>query len=93
MNARMRLSLVLLTLLYPSAAAPANGTAESGRDWLAVFSDHLQHNVLQFWADHAVDRQYGGLLEASATFVGVQCKIKPYRRSAEICSNKDSARW
>ena len=67
MTARMprpiaRLSFCYLILILLPAAAPSDGTAESARDWLAIFCDHLQHNVLQFWVDHAVDHQYGGLL-------------------------------
>ena len=34
---------------------------EAARDWPAAFRETLQHGVLQFWIDHAVDPQYGGL--------------------------------
>lgn len=29
---------------------------------MVVFRENLQHGVLQFWADHAIDRQYGGVI-------------------------------
>lgn len=32
------------------------------RDWGAVFGQMLQNKVLQFWIEHAVDHQYGGVL-------------------------------
>jgi cellobiose epimerase len=40
--------------------AQMNG--EAGRDWPVIFRDALQHDVLQFWIDHAPDKEYGGLL-------------------------------
>jgi mannobiose 2-epimerase len=58
----VRFSIAFFVLIRPPAAAPAAGNAESARDWAVTFRDHLQHNVLQFWVDHAADRQYGGLL-------------------------------
>jgi mannobiose 2-epimerase len=35
---------------------------EAARDWPVVFRDTLQHGVLQFWIDHALDKESGGLL-------------------------------
>jgi len=35
---------------------------EAARDWSVVFRDTLQHSVLQFWMDHAIDKESGGLL-------------------------------
>jgi mannobiose 2-epimerase len=58
----VRCSLAFLVLIRLPAATPAEGKAESATDWAAIFSDHLQHNVLKFWVDHAGDHQYGGLL-------------------------------
>ncbi len=54
-----------LVLLFGFSACPAlsaqmNG--EAARDWPVVFRDTLQHNVLPFWIDHAVDKEHGGLL-------------------------------
>jgi mannobiose 2-epimerase len=43
-----------------SSFAQMNG--EAARDWPVVFRDALQHSVLQFWIDHALDKEYGGLL-------------------------------
>ncbi len=37
-------------------------TAGLRRDWAADFREMLQHNVLKFWIDHAIDRQFGGVL-------------------------------
>jgi hypothetical protein len=35
---------------------------EAARDWPVVIRDTLQHTVLQFWDDHALDKESGGLL-------------------------------
>ena len=35
---------------------------EAARDWPVVIRDTLQHTVLQFWVDHALDKESGGLL-------------------------------
>jgi mannobiose 2-epimerase len=35
---------------------------EAARDWPVVFRDTLQRSVLQFWIDHAVDSEFGGVL-------------------------------
>ena len=63
MNLSLRKVLPCLVLLLCSTgirlAAQMNG--EAARDWAVVFRDTLQHDVLQFWIDHAVDKQYGGL--------------------------------
>jgi mannobiose 2-epimerase len=37
-------------------------SGEAARDWSVVFRDTLQHSVLQFWMDHAIDTESGGLL-------------------------------
>jgi mannobiose 2-epimerase len=41
-------------------SAQMNGQA--ARDWPVMFRDSLQHSILQFWIDHALDKEYGGLL-------------------------------
>jgi len=64
MNRRLRKTFVLTLLLLccwcRSALAQLNG--EAAQDWAAVFRDTLRHDVLQFWIDHAVDQEYGGIL-------------------------------
>jgi mannobiose 2-epimerase len=65
MNLRSRIGLscvVLLVLWFASVSASAQINGEAARDWPAAFRDTLQHGVLPFWIDHAVDQQYGGLL-------------------------------
>jgi len=54
------LTLVLVCCSSGSAFAQMNG--EAAQDWATVFRDTLQHSVLQFWIDHALDAQYGGIL-------------------------------
>ena len=57
------ITLCLVLLLAGAciyACAQMNGEAAS--DWAVVFRDTLQHDVLQFWIDHAVDKQYGASL-------------------------------
>jgi cellobiose epimerase len=54
--------VVLLILLHLSGRSLAQLNGEAAEDWAAVFRDTLQHRVLQFWIDHAVDKEYGGLL-------------------------------
>src|SRR5438445_11921094 len=57
--------LCQLLVLFPfafSAKFHAQMNGEAARDWSVVFRDSLQHSVLQFWADHAQDKQYGGML-------------------------------
>ena len=34
---------------------------EAARDWPVVFHDTLQHTILQFWVDHSLDTEQGGL--------------------------------
>src|SRR5215470_1510946 len=53
--------VLLLVVLCPSLlSAQMNG--EASRDWPVVIRDTLQHSVLQFWIDHALDKESGGLL-------------------------------
>jgi len=52
----------LFLLLYSSSPLPAQMNGEAARDWPVVFRDTLQHSVLQFWIDHAIDKEFGGLL-------------------------------
>lgn len=54
------LALVLVCGWCRGTLAQVNGDA--AQDWAVVFRDTLQHSVLQFWIDHAVDKQYGGIL-------------------------------
>lgn len=54
------LVLILGCGICTNAHSQMNG--EAARDWSVVFRDSLQHSVLQFWIDHAQDKQYGGIL-------------------------------
>jgi mannobiose 2-epimerase len=54
--------VVLLFLLFAGSSVSAQMNGEAARDWPVVIRDTLQHTVLQFWIDHAVDKQYGGIL-------------------------------
>ena len=53
------LFLFLLCGVCTSAFAQMNG--EAARDWPVVIRDTLQHTILQFWVDHALDKEYGGI--------------------------------
>ncbi len=55
-------SLIGLFLLCSSLPVLAQMNGEAAHDWPVVFRDVLQHRVLQFWIDHALDKEYGGLL-------------------------------
>lgn len=55
-------SLIGLFLLCSSLPVLAQMNGEAADDWPVVFRDVLQHRVLQFWIDHALDKEYGGLL-------------------------------
>ena len=59
---RKKLALAVLLIGWSSGTALAQMNGEAAQDWAAVFHDTLQHKVLQFWIDHAVDKQYGGIL-------------------------------
>jgi mannobiose 2-epimerase len=65
MNLPLRKIVLCLLLLLQcgtctSVSAQMNG--EAARDWSVVFRDTLQHRVLQFWMDHAMDKESGGVL-------------------------------
>jgi mannobiose 2-epimerase len=55
-------SIPLLFVLFLSPILWAQMNGEAARDWPVVFHDTLQHSVLQFWIDHALDKESGGLL-------------------------------
>ncbi|HZS98968.1 MAG TPA: AGE family epimerase/isomerase, partial [Terriglobales bacterium] len=55
-------SALLLIVLYSCPVLPAQMNGEASRDWPIVIRDTLQHTVLQFWVEHALDKQSGGLL-------------------------------
>ena len=55
-------SLPLLFALFSSPFLSAQMNGEAARDWPVVFRDTLQHSVLQFWVDHALDKEFGGVL-------------------------------
>ena len=56
------LLFVCLFVICGDQSSPAQMNGEAARDWLVVFRDTLQHTVLPFWIDHALDKEYGGLL-------------------------------
>ena len=65
MNLKLRktvpcLALFLLCGACTNALTQMNG--EAARDWSVLFRDSLQHSVLQFWIDHALDKESGGIL-------------------------------
>jgi len=64
MNLALRKTFVLALLAVGcySQTALTQMNGEAAQDWAAVFRDTLQHDVLQFWIDHAVDKEYGGIL-------------------------------
>ena len=55
-------SALLLIVLCSSPVLSAQMNGEAARDWPVLFRDTLQHTVLQFWIDHALDKESGGLL-------------------------------
>jgi len=59
---RLCCSLPMFLLFCACSALFAQMNGEAARDWSVVFRDSLQHSVLQFWIDHALDKEYGGLL-------------------------------
>jgi mannobiose 2-epimerase len=56
------LCVIVLFLCGACYSVSAQMNGEAARDWPVVIRDTLQHTVLPFWIDHAVDTQYGGLL-------------------------------
>ena len=63
MNLELRKTFVLafLSICCCCGSASAQMNGEAAHDWAVVFRDTLQYDVLQFWIDHAVDKEYGGL--------------------------------
>jgi mannobiose 2-epimerase len=59
---RSNFFLALLLLFSTCPLLPAQMNGEAARDWPVIFRDTLQHKILQFWIDHALDAEYGGLL-------------------------------
>ncbi|MHB8653169.1 MAG: AGE family epimerase/isomerase [Terriglobia bacterium] len=51
---------VILSATRLAAQAPEK--TPGSRDWPGEFRQVLQQNILQFWIDHAIDRQYGGMI-------------------------------
>jgi mannobiose 2-epimerase len=58
----LALSIVVFLPCGAGINAFAQMNGEAAPDWSVVFRDTLQHGVLQFWVDHALDKEYGGLL-------------------------------
>jgi mannobiose 2-epimerase len=62
LNLLAKFFLASLVIFHsPTVLSEEVSKAETARDWLVTFRENLQHN-LQFWIDHAVDRQYGGVI-------------------------------
>jgi cellobiose epimerase len=59
---KIALCVVVLVLLVACTRVSAQMNGEAARDWPVVIRDTLQHTVLQFWIDHALDKEYGGIL-------------------------------
>lgn len=49
-------------LSAPKLAPQVPEKPPGSRDWPVEFRQVLQQNILQFWIDHAIDRQYGGMI-------------------------------
>ncbi len=64
MNHRSRITAVAVTVLtFTSLLAQNPAQApRSSREWSKDFREVLQQNILKFWIDHAIDRQYGGMI-------------------------------
>jgi mannobiose 2-epimerase len=65
MNLKLRQKVLCLIVLLQGGAwtrAFAQMNGEAASNWPVVFRDTLQRGVLQFWIDHALDKEYGGLL-------------------------------
>jgi mannobiose 2-epimerase len=62
MKSPVRIFAPLLVLLSLAAPLRAQEPARPTRDWAKEFQDVLQQNILKFWVDHAIDRQYGGMI-------------------------------
>jgi len=62
MNWLANFFLASLVIFHLSTALSEEvNQTKTAPDWLVTFRENLQHN-LQFWIDHAVDRQYGGVI-------------------------------
>lgn len=63
MKTRRRI-LVLILAVISSTFAPASAqeSPRAARDWSAEFRQNLQGGILRFWIDHAIDREYGGMI-------------------------------
>ncbi len=64
MKARIPIQLMVLAVfVLPSALVPAAREApRSSHEWAGEFRESLQQGILRFWIDHAIDRQYGGMI-------------------------------
>ena len=51
----------ILLILAPAALAQEQ-PAKWSRDWAAEFRQNLQQGILQFWIDHGIDREHGGMI-------------------------------
>jgi mannobiose 2-epimerase len=58
----IRILALLLAFLSFSVPLQPQQSAPPTRDWAKEFQEVLQQNILKFWVDHAIDRQYGGMI-------------------------------
>jgi mannobiose 2-epimerase len=59
---RVLAALALVLVSVSQLAAQTQKSQEPPRNWPVEFRQVLQQNILKFWIDHAVDREYGGML-------------------------------
>jgi len=62
MSCCLRLSAHLLTACVLVRTFAGARPAPNPSEWTQKFRETLQHNILRFWIDHAIDRQYGGMI-------------------------------
>ncbi len=62
MKIQLRFVALILAILLLAAPLAALESARQSRDWVKEFQEVLRQNILKFWIDHAIDRQYGGMI-------------------------------
>jgi cellobiose epimerase len=59
---RVVLACLALISVSPARRVAAQVASRKPSQWAAEFSHDLRQDILKFWIDHAIDRQYGGML-------------------------------
>lgn len=62
MRAQFQRLVIVMCILPVFIGVSEAQTSDLRRDWPAEFAQMLQHNVLKFWIDHALDHEFGGVL-------------------------------